>query len=178
VKAARAALAEEHARRGRGEKITADPRLRFDDAAAAWWEARAVKLRPATQNAYGAGLRHLSGYFGRRRLSDIGPGDVARFVAQQQRAGLKGWTIRGQLTVLGLVFRYAARYLGFVGANPVALLDRGERPGSDDDDDDEKAKHILGADDLRRLLDNVTSPTGASLIWRPRPADAWAKCSA
>src|SRR3954453_6311105 len=52
LKAAEAALAEEHAKRARGERVALNPRLSFDDAASAWWEARAVKLRPATQNAY------------------------------------------------------------------------------------------------------------------------------
>src|SRR4051794_39645388 len=59
IKAARAELAQEHARRARGERVASDPRLRFDAAADAWWEARVVKLRPGTQNAYGAGLIHL-----------------------------------------------------------------------------------------------------------------------
>src|SRR3712207_4596095 len=66
IKAARAALAGEHARRARGEKVVSDPRLRFDQAADAWWRARAIKLRPATQSAYGAGLVHLHEWFGRR----------------------------------------------------------------------------------------------------------------
>ena len=40
IKAARAALAEAHAARARGERVAADPRLRFSDAADAWWRAR------------------------------------------------------------------------------------------------------------------------------------------
>lgn len=51
IRAARAVLAEEHARRARGERVAADPRLKFNDAADAWWEARVSKLRPATQSA-------------------------------------------------------------------------------------------------------------------------------
>jgi integrase len=148
IRAARAALAEEIARRGRGERVAADPRLRFDTAADAWWEERVVRLRPATQSAYAANLKHLRATFGRRRLVDIAPADVARFVANQQATGLKGWTIRGQLTALSAIYQYAGRRMGYVGANPVAALERAERPRTDD----EKPKRILSPDELARLL--------------------------
>jgi integrase len=151
IKAARAALALAHSQRARGERVADDPRLRLEAAAQAWWEARVVKLRPATQSAYAAGLAHLRRCFGTARMADIGPADVAAFVAAQQRVGLKGWTIRGQLTVLSSIFTYSARHLGFVGANPVSLLDRVERPRSDD----ERPKRVLTAAELRRLLDAV-----------------------
>jgi integrase len=151
IKAARAALALAHAQRARGERVADDPRLRLEDAAQAWWDARVVKLRPATQSAYAAGLGHLRRSFSTARMADIGPADVAAFVAAQQKAGFKGWTIRGQVTVLSSIFTYSARHLGFVGANPVSLLDRVERPRSDD----ERPKRILTADELQRLLHAV-----------------------
>ncbi|MGH2861670.1 MAG: tyrosine-type recombinase/integrase [Solirubrobacteraceae bacterium] len=72
----------------------------------------------------------------------------------QQRVGFKGWTIRGDLTVLGAVFTYASRHLGLVCGNPLATLDRVERPGIDD----ARLKRILGPDDLRRLIDAVDAP--------------------
>lgn len=169
IKAARASLAEEHARRVRGERVAADPRLRFDDAKTAWWEARASKMRPATQSAYAASLKHLLDHFGHRRMTDVTPGDVAAYVSAKGAEGLKGWTIKGHLTVLSSVFTYSARHLGLVGVNPVSLLDRVERPSSDD----ERPKRILTSDELRRLLDAVndrykplfrlTAETGARL---------------
>jgi integrase len=146
--AARAQLAVEHAKRSRGERVAVDPRLRFGDAADKWWDARAVKLRPATQVAYGAALKHLRRDFGTRRMIDIAPADIAAFVTRQQAAGLKGWTVRAHLAVLGLVFNYAARRLGLPGANPVGLLDHSERPNTSD----ESAKRILTAAELDRLL--------------------------
>lgn len=153
IRAARAALANAHSARARGERVAADPRLRFSDAAQAWWDSRVLKLRPATQNAYGAGLAHLKRpeHFGRSRMTDITPQQVADYVSAQQDAGLKGWTIKGHLTVLSSVYSYSARHLGLVGVNPVSLLDRVERPSSDD----EKVKRILSADELARLLASV-----------------------
>jgi integrase len=157
IKAARAALATEHARRARGERTAADPRLRFDAAADVWWQARALKLRPATQSAYSACLIHLRATFARRRMTDITPSDVAAYVTAKQAEGLKGWTIKGRLTVLSSVYSYAARHLGLVGVNPCSLLDRVERPSSDD----ERPKRILTADELARLLAAVEDD------WRP-----------
>jgi integrase len=154
LKAARAALAEVHTARARGERAVRDPRLRFDDAADAWWQTRVVRLRPATQNAYAAGLAYLRPRFGRVRMMDITPADVAAFVAAQQRAGLRGWTIRGHLTVLGAIFTYSSRHLGLVGSNPLAMLDRVERPGVHD----AKTKRVLNPDELRRLIDAVDLP--------------------
>jgi integrase len=149
--AARAALARAYAARSRGERVSADPRLRYDHAAQTWWDTRAVKLRAATQSAYAAGKKHLDLEFGGRRLMDISPADVAAFVSKQEAAGFKGWTIKGQLTVLRSIFNYSARHLGLVGVNPVSLLDRVERPRSDD----ERPKRILNPDELRRLIAGV-----------------------
>jgi integrase len=166
IKAARAALAEEHAKRARGERTASNPRLTFNAAADAWWEARVVNLRPGTQNAYGAALKHLRGYFGNQRMTHITPTDVAKYVSKKQNearpskvakrraAGLKGWTIKGHMTVLSSVFTYAARHMGLTAQNPVSLLDRVERPSSDD----EKPKRIMNADELARLLSGLETP--------------------
>ncbi len=151
IKAARAALATEHAKRARGERTATSPRMSFNAAADAWWDARVVKLRPATHNAYGAALKHLRDHFGRQRMTQITATDVAKYVSQKQGEGLKSWTIRGHLTVVSSVFTYAARHLGLTSQNPVAILDRVERPNGDD----EKPKRIMNADELGRLLNAV-----------------------
>jgi Phage integrase family len=152
--AGQARHANAHSARARGERVGADPRLRFDDAATAWWEARVTRLRPATHSAYAAGLAHLRRRFGGARMTDITPSDVAKFIAEQQRAGLKGWTIKGQMTVLSSIFAYSGRHLGLVGVNPVSVLHRVERPSSDD----ERPKRLLRPPELRRLLDEVDEP--------------------
>ena len=150
IMAARAALAEAHTARGRRHRV-GDPHLRFDDAVDAWWNARVVRLRPATQSAYRAALKHLRTRFAGRRLADIEPGDVASFITQRQTEGAKGWTIKGDLTVLSGVFRHASRHLGFIGTSPVAVLDRIERPSTDD----QKPKRVLSGEQLQRLISSV-----------------------
>jgi integrase len=81
-------------------------------------------------------------------MSEITPAEVAAFIAEQQRSGLKGWTIKGQMTVLSSIFTYSARHLGLAGVNPVSVLDRVERPSSDD----ERPKRVLTRPELQRLL--------------------------
>jgi hypothetical protein len=92
ITAARKALTDAKSKRDRGER-TSDPRLTFTAAADAWRAARVVKLRPTTENAYSAALRHLRAAFRRRRLADIGPTEVARYVSQRDA---KGWTVKGE----------------------------------------------------------------------------------
>jgi len=151
LRAARTALSIVKSDLGRGRRVAPSPRLTFDAAADKWWQARATKLRPATQDAYRHALTHLRGAFGRRRLDDIAPQDVAAYVTRQQQAGYKGWTLRSHLVCMRQVIAYAQRRLGFAGADPVALLERSERPSVAD----ERAKRVLAADDLRRLLDEI-----------------------
>ena len=50
LKAARAALATEHAKRARGEDYATNPRLGFTEASEAWWDAHHWRIRPATRN--------------------------------------------------------------------------------------------------------------------------------
>jgi integrase len=62
--------------------------------------------------------------------------------------------------VLSSVFNYASRHLGFAGQNPVALLERVERPSTED----EKPKRVLSSEELGRLLAAV--PSKHRLIFR------------
>lgn len=155
ITAARKALNAARAARDRKEQVTVDPRLTFGAAADKWWDARVVRLRPATQSTYGTGLAHLREHFGRTRLAAIHASDVAAYISAQQRAGLKGWTVQGHLTVLSSVYQYASRHLGFAGANPVSMLDRVERPNVAED---ERPKRILEGDELPRLIAAVDEP--------------------
>jgi integrase len=169
LRAARKALAEEHARRGRGEMVADDPQLRFNAAADAWWTARVVKLRPRTQSIYASNLKHLREHFGNARMVTITPTMVASYITAKQAEGLKGWTLRGHLTVLSAVFVYAARHLGMVGQNPCGLLDAVERPSIEDAsparvlDGRELARLLAAIEERYRLLFTVAAQSGARL---------------
>lgn len=152
IKAAETALSTVKSKMGKGERVAPNPRLTFDVAADRWYAARTGNLRPATRESYGHSLKHLRRVFGRRRLDDIAVGSVADYIADQRRAGYKGSTVRAHLVVLSQVIAYAQRRLGFAGADPVALLERGERPSRGD----EKAKRVLTADERARLLATIS----------------------
>ena len=84
-------------------------------------------LRPRTKHVYETNLRvHVYPALGRRKVGDIDVNDVAKLIGKLEAKGLKPWTIRG---VFGARARlnYAARH-GMIPANPIRLLERGERP--------------------------------------------------
>src|SRR5450755_1090312 len=173
IRAARAALADAHSARARGERVGADPRLRFDDAAAAWWEARVTRLRPATHSAYAASLAHLRRRFGGVRMTDITPSDVAAFIAEQQRAVLKGWTIKGQMTVLSSIFTYSARHLGLSASTPCLSSIASSARAPTTSGPSESSRHQSYAACSTRS----TSLTSSCSNSPPRRAAAWPKRS-
>ena len=75
------------------------------------------------------------------------PADVAEFVTARQ-AEAKGWTIKGDLTALSGVFQHATRHMGFTGPNPIAVLDRDERPHTRD----KKVTRVLNPEEVNRLI--------------------------
>jgi integrase len=147
VTAARAKRDEIRGRKAGGERVVRNPRLTFNGAADAWWEAQAVRLRPNTQAAYAASLVHLRHELGRVRMDEIAAADVARFVRRMEERGLKAWTIKGALTVLSRVCKYASANLGCAAPNPLDGLDKSERPRTEDRD-----KTIIVNGDLDRFL--------------------------
>jgi hypothetical protein len=129
ITAARNELAKEVAKRANGERVTADPRLRFGQAADAWLAGPVATLRPNTISIYkGAVDGHLRKRIGNRRMDDLTPDDIARVVAEMRAAGYSEWMISTTLMVCGQVFRHAARRMGWRGQSPTTLLERGERP--------------------------------------------------
>lgn len=54
--------------------------------------------------------------------------DAARLVGALPKRGLSEWTIAGVLKAASRVFKFAARHLDWHGSNPVAGLEKGERP--------------------------------------------------
>ncbi len=110
---------------GKGEQVR-DTRLRFEDFATQVIDA--LSKRPRTIEKHSYHLRkHLRPVLGTKRLSEITTNDVARLVAKMDSDGAAGWTISGALSTLSLVMRRAKRQ-GLILANPVADLERDERP--------------------------------------------------
>jgi integrase len=142
---AQAALDNVKSRKRRGERV-APTRVTFAEYADAWLETQ-TQLRPRTREWYDVALRiHLKPRLGTLRLAEMTEDDVLRVIAEMRTAGKKPWTIRGVLTPLGRVLGTAARR-GLIASNPVARLERGERPKIEG-----REMRVLDTGEIERLL--------------------------
>jgi integrase len=117
------------ARKGKGERVQPNPRLRFDEAASGWLGGQVAELRPATRAIYGNAVdNHLLPRWGRRRLDSITVEDVAALVHELRAEGKAEWTISGILKAANRTFKFARRRMDWHGQNPVTEPERGERP--------------------------------------------------
>jgi integrase len=129
ITAARAMRDELLARRGRGERVVPNGRLRFGAAAAAWLDGPVLYLRPRTRECYRNAIeQHLLPVFATRRLDAIAPDDLAGLVRDLRTKGLSESTIVIVIGVANRLFRFAARRLAWSGTNPVSLMLPSERP--------------------------------------------------
>lgn len=178
ITAARALRDELLARRGRGERVATDGRLRFADAAAKWLARPVLDLRARTHECYcNAIRRHLVPTFSTRRLDAISPDDLALLVRELRRRGFSEATIVIVLGVMNRVYRYSARRLGWTGTNPVSLMLPSERPKPSQGkrrrifEGQELEQTIRAAGEPYRTLFTVAALTGArlselrALIW-------------
>jgi integrase len=117
------------ARRGRGERVAPNPRLRFGEAADRWLSGPVADLRESTQAGYrNAVEQHLRPRYATRRLDTIEPDDLAVLVRELRTEGKSEATIAVVLGVAGRVYKYAARRLGWAGTIPTTLMLPSERP--------------------------------------------------
>jgi integrase len=129
ITAARALRDELLARRGRGERVAPNPRLRFGDAAEKWLAGPVVDLRETTRDLYrNAVENHLQPRYATRRLDTITPDDLAALIRELRDQRLAEASIAIVLGVAKRIYDYAARRLGWAGANPTMLLLSSERP--------------------------------------------------
>lgn len=168
LRAARAVRDEYLARRGRGERIASNVRLRFADAVSSWLAGPVVDLRPATRDCYrNAAEQHLLPRYALRRLDTVTPDDLAKLVRELRQEGLAESTIVIVIGVTNRVYRYASRRLGWSGTNPVSLMLSSERPRPSQDvrrrlfKDGELEQTIDAADEPWRTLFTLAALTGA-----------------
>ncbi len=129
ITAARKLRDELLARRGRGETVAPNSRLRFGEAADAWLAGPVLDLRPATQAGYRSAVeQHLRPRHGQRRLESITADELAALVRDMRNEGKSEATIAAVLGAAGRIYKFAARRLGFSGLNPTTLMLPSERP--------------------------------------------------
>jgi integrase len=154
---AEAKRAELTLRRRRGGRL--EPTRQTFEQYAREWLAR-QSCRPRTREVLVWALeQHLIPYFGRRRIDQIDVDQVAAFITAMRRKKLRGSTINTALRPLSVMLGQAARR-GRIPTNPVAQLERGERPKLDD----QRRKRILSLEEMQRLLAATDSDSYRCLL--------------
>jgi integrase len=129
ILAARKVRDDLSARRARGESVAPKAKLRFGEAAAAWLDGPVLDLRDTTQAKYGCMVReHLGPRFAQSTLDALSADHMAMLVREARAEGKSEATIAVILSVVGHVYKFAARRLGWTGTIPTALMARSERP--------------------------------------------------
>jgi integrase len=103
----------------------APPTTTFKEFAEAWTRDHLPSrgLKPTTVETYRYALhRHLLPFFGSRRLSDMTPETIDRYVAAKMREGLAPKTVNNHLLTLRVMLTRAVRWR-LVPSNPVAGAD-------------------------------------------------------
>jgi hypothetical protein len=107
------------ARRARGESVAPKPKLRFGEAADCRLAGPVVDLRETTQVKYRCMVnQHLRPPFEGRRLDAVNADDLARLVRELRAEGMSEATIVVILGVVGAIYKFATRRLGWSGTNP------------------------------------------------------------
>ena len=162
VTSARAARDDARGRSRRGERESANPRLKFGEAADRWLAEQVAELRPATRAIYRNSIEnHLRPRWGGRRLDSLTVDDGARLVRELREHGLSEWTISGILKAASRVFKFARRRCSWHGENPLTLLEAGERP---------KISHTRRAAHLQRRRARADARRGGGALADPVPA--------
>jgi integrase len=160
---AQAALDERRRRRRAGETVVVE-NVRLAAFANAWLDSQ-TQLRPSTKALYRIQLdSHVLPKLGRLCVSEICEDDVlaliaemrdgwyyrkddeGRFVRTQRTQGYSAYTIKGALVPLGRILNAAVRRRQ-IPSNPMARLERGERPSLERRD-----VRVLSSDEIRILL--------------------------
>jgi integrase len=129
ILAARKVRDDLSARRARGESVAPKAKLRFGDAASAWLTGPVTDLRDTTQVKYRCMIRdHLEPRFGSRILHALTAEDMATLVRDLRAERKSEATIAVILSVVGHVYKYATRRLGWIGTIPTTLMLQSERP--------------------------------------------------
>jgi integrase len=157
--AADRALAERKRRKTAGEPI-APGKVRLEDFARTWLDGQ-QQLRDGTKTLYRGHLeRHVYPRLGHRWLHEIREEEITGLISELRGKGLSAYTIRGVLVPLGRILSNAARRK-LIPSNPIANLERGERPIPV-----QREMTVLNSDGIGKLI------AAADETWRPLLATA------
>jgi integrase len=151
---ARAARDDVLSRKGKGERVQPNPRLKFGEAGRRMQDETSG-LRGTTEDGYESYFRvHLEPRWGNRRLDHIDVSDAINLINKLRAAGYAEWTIHGIVGVASRIFKFARRYCGWRGENPFLLLEKRERPKTSATPE----RRIYTDDELTQVLAATTEP--------------------
>jgi integrase len=149
IEEAQAALDDLRGRKRRGERL-APTKATVREVGETWLASKSL-LREGTRTLYAGNLdRHVYEALGTRRVSTVTEEDVLALIASLRKDGKAENTIRNVLRPLSDLLAYAVRR-GQLAANPVARLERDERPSPG-----QAEKRVLDPEEVVRLLDAAT----------------------
>jgi integrase len=149
ISAARAERGDARAKARSGDRESANPRLRFGEAADRWLAEQVVELRRQTRARYASHVRnHLAPRWGHRRMDTIDVTHAARLVRELRGAGLAESSINSVLQVVNRVFKFARRHCRWRGESPLDLLETSERPKASA----ARERRIYEGDELAQVL--------------------------
>lgn len=144
-----ATLADINARKQKGDRIRSTS-LTTTDLWELWWPTKSRSLATRTGSDYESHWRvHLQPRFGSKRVRSLSPDEIANLITDMTSTGYSGKTVANVLGVLSVMLNHAARR-GYVSQNPVALLERAERPSQE-----RAPKRILSSSEIEALLECV-----------------------
>jgi integrase len=109
--------------------VVPNPKLHFGEAADQWLNGPMLDLRDTTQAKYRSIVDgHLRHRFEATRLDGITADDLAQLVRDLRAEGKSEATIAVAVAVIGRIYKFAARRLGWNGTIPTALMLSSERP--------------------------------------------------
>jgi integrase len=155
IAAARVARDVMLSKKGKGERVVPNPKLKFGEASSRWLTEQVSALGDGTGDGYESHLRnHLLPRWGNRLCDSIDVGEALKLVQEMRAAGYAEWTISGVLRVASRVFKFARRHCGWHGDDPIALLEKGE--GAKVSNTPERRIYV--GDELAQVLDASAEP--------------------
>ena len=92
--------------------------LYFKDVAEEWWEHHSSSLAHNSTKNYKAALRRAEKEFGDISVTDITPSDVSRYIRYLADMCYSDKTVRTQLSIINMIFRYSINYMDVNISNP------------------------------------------------------------
>lgn len=125
----------------------------FGPIAERWWEYHSPSLAFNTLKGYKPALRRAIEQFESVDITDITPVDISSYLHKMAKEKYADKTVRTQLMVISLIFRYAINYEGININNPArdVTVPKGLK----------KANVTMPCDeDIKRVKENVDAPFG------------------